>query len=89
MAGPYIESGRRLWGLAQTQQGLFTVNLGRWTGREKVSFCDDHHRFENDARFEELLRFATVTAGGRLTIQKVICPLSTIRFVDLEADEVT
>jgi hypothetical protein len=36
---------------------------GQVKQKRKGQLCDDHHRFENGARFEGLLRFAAVTSG--------------------------
>jgi hypothetical protein len=40
---------------------------GQVKRRRKSQLCDDHHRFENGARFEGLLRFAAVTSGWPTT----------------------
>ena len=36
---------------------------GQVKRNRKSQLCDDHHRFENGARFEGLLRSAAVTSG--------------------------
>ena len=36
---------------------------GQVKWKRKSQLCNDHHRFENGARFEGRLRFAAVTSG--------------------------
>jgi hypothetical protein len=48
--------------------------------KRKSQLCDDHHRFENGARFEGLLRFAAVTCGWP-TIRDFIGPVDSTGLV--------
>lgn len=57
---------------------------GQVKRKRNSQLCDDHRRFENGARFEGLVDFATVTSGW-LTVHPGLCAaLFTIPFVDLK-----
>jgi hypothetical protein len=57
-------SGRKRLAYGTRKIGVVPAEtLGQVKRKRNGQVCDDHHRFENGARFEALLRFATVTSG--------------------------
>jgi hypothetical protein len=61
---PEKMSGRKRLAYGSRKIGVAPAEtLGQVKRKRKSQLCDDHHRFENGARFEGLLRFAAVTSG--------------------------
>jgi len=61
---PEKMSGRKRLAYGTRKIGVVPAEtLGQVKRKRKSQLCDDHHRFENGARFEGLLRFAAVTSG--------------------------
>ena len=63
---PEKMSGRKRLAYRTRKAGVLPAETsGQVKRKRKSQLCDDHHRFENGARFEGLLRFAAVTSGWR------------------------
>ena len=61
---PEKMSGRKRLAYRTRKIGVVPAEtLGQVKRKRKSQLCDDHHRFENGARFEGVLRFAAVTSG--------------------------
>jgi hypothetical protein len=62
-------SGRKRRAYCDGKIGAVSAELCEQVKRNRKNQpCHDHHRFENGARFEWLLRFAAVTSGWRQNI---------------------
>jgi hypothetical protein len=56
-------SGRKRLAYGTRKMGVLPAETsGQVKRKRKSQLCDDHHRFENGARFEGLLPFAAVTS---------------------------
>jgi len=61
---PRKMSGRKRLAYGTRKVGVLPAETsGQVKQKRKSQLCDDHHRFENGARFKWLLRFAAVTTG--------------------------
>ncbi len=45
---------------------------GQVKRKRKSQLCNDHHRFENGARFEWLLRFGRLVPDGRQSASRLV-----------------
>jgi hypothetical protein len=74
-------SGRKRLAYGTRKIGVVLAETsGQVKRKRKSQLCDDHHRFENGARFEGLLRFAAVTSGWPTT-RKVAISINTSAFI--------
>ena len=65
-AVPRRMSGRKRLACGTRKIGVVPAETsGQVKRKRKSQLCDDHHRFENGARFEGLLPFAAVTSEWR------------------------
>ena len=68
---PEKMSGRKRLAYGTRKIGVVPAEtLGQVKRKRKSQLCDDHHRFENGARFEGLLPFAAVTSEWPTTRQQ-------------------